>query len=367
MKHLKEKIPSLKAARNELSSASLVLDLKTEGRYWRTSKITGLFLIYPENSEVVEEVFLPEKEADEYDLLVDAARRFEGPGALFTYNGDSFALPHLQKKYEAYRLPVPFTRRTSVDLLKKLRTVKDLLGLPSRKLSDIAYFLANAGCSVFLSPDCLMTSGKCPPSCASAADTSADTCVYSSNVSAPALSSGFQMPIASPDSSVFADDARRVFAALAFLPVLRFLEGGFSVQKAIFEDALLLSLTPNDALPFPFSVTFERIVLSANEHASTLLLPVENGSVRFYYPDYKNYDYLPAEGYAVHKSVSAYVAKDRKQPATPETSFAFISVNSLLENPKNLKTLAKNAISFLFFFSCSSPKRTEEYAPQSLL
>lgn len=356
MKHYKERIPSLQSASKEFGASDIVLDLQTEGRFWRTSRITGLYLIYMEESAPVEEVFLPERESDEYDLLVEAAKRLEGPGALISYNGDSFALPHLRKKYEAYRLPVPFSRRTSVDLYQKLRLIPKLFALPSRKLAALTSFLTNANCRAAEAPEKPASSQDSSPTLPANAvfqksGYSSDDARHIAENLSDSQDSHPTLPAnaASPASGVFSDDARRIFAALSFLPVLRFLEGGFLVDAAIreSENALRLFLQPGDPLPFPFSMTFENISLEAGETKASLLLPVENGSIRFYYPDYKNYDYLPAEGYAIHKSVSAFVSKERKQPAAPETCFVPVAVTTLLEDPKRQKTAAKNAISLI--------------------
>ena len=324
MQHFLEPLPAFPAAEAELSENDLVLDLLTEGRFWRTSKLKGLFLLYRGDRGLVEEVFLPEKETDEYDLLVEAAPRLEGPGALITYNGDSFDLPHPRKKYEAYRLPVPFSRRTSVDLFQKLRPLQGILGLPSRKLADLAEYLANA----------------------------------------------------LPPKDFYTNDARHAFAALSLLPVLRFLEGAFAVDELHAEnETLILRLRPSDPLPIPLTLQSEGICLSANAgtatlpppengesiclsakiDSATLQLPLSNGFVRNYFPDYKNYEYLPIEGYAIHKSVAAYVAADRREPATPNTAFALVPANKLLTDAKAAKLVAKNAISAILASPLASP------------
>ena len=334
MKHYKETLPFRALAADELGEKDIILDLKTDGRFWRTSRILGLFLIYRENGGIVEESFLTEKESDEYDLLLDASARLEGPGGLITYNGDSFALPHLRKKYEAYRLPVPFARRTSVDLRKKLRPRKELLGLPSGKLADIAAFLANAAPES--EPADRHLSGN------------ADSSLILTNDSA--CSAGGSGPSPKDTAlSAYASDVRRILAALAFLPVLRFLDGGFRTDSACIENesALLIALIPNTPLPFPLGISAEGILLKGEDREASLRLPLEKGMARRYFPDYKNYAYLPAEGYAVHKSVSSFVAKDRREPATPKTAFSLVPAAKLIENSQALKQVALSSISLL--------------------
>ena len=329
MKHERTILPELPAASAELGGPGIVLDLLTEGRFWRTSKITGLFLIHEDSGNVLEESFTPEKESDEYDLLVEAAKRLEGPGALVTYNGDSFDLPHLRKKYAAYGLPVPFDRRTSLDLYRTLKPLSDICALPSRRLA--AYTSLWTGTRAF--PE--------ESSAAPARDRGipADS---ESKISGVSVSAGpAQLP-----SQYLANDARQTFAALAFLPILRFWGGAFSVfsVERAGENALCLTLHPRDALPIPLSLSAEGISLTARGDLPRLTLSLRNGFVRRYFPDYKNYDYLPAEGYAIHKSVSAYVAAGRKEPAAPETCFALVPAEKLFKDPEAAKAVAKSVL-----------------------
>ncbi len=370
MKHEKILFPPCPAAAAELSGNALVLDLLTEGRFWRTSRITGFFLLYKEAGHIVEESFTPEKESDEYDLLLEAAKRLDGPGALITYNGDSFDLPHLRKKYAAYGLPIPFDRRTSLDLFKTLKPLADVFALPSRKLADFTAFLTQAGALVDASG-----AGKAETASSEKSPDGCPDAYVSAVLPSPAPST------ISPAAFFLENAARQTLACLAFLPVLRFLEGGFSAAAVRYAggSSLDIALSPRSALPFPFTLSMDGLTLTAKAGAlfeavdvtaegvspesplsppakaadAKLTLPVKNGFVRRYFPDYKNYEYLPAEGYAIHKSVSAYVAASRKEPATLETCFVLVPAEKLLKDPEAAKAVAKSALEKL----CSRHKK----------
>ncbi len=66
----------------------------------------------------------------------------------------------------------------------------------------------------------------------------------------------------------------------------------------------------------------QAISIIAENTAGRLFIPVYNGTLRYYFPDYRNYYYLPMEKQAIHKSVAAYVAKEYREPARPENCFA---------------------------------------------
>lgn len=79
-------------------------------------------------------------------------------------------------------------------------------------------------------------------------------------------------------------------------------------------------------LPVPiachgFSEATKQCFLSGRGRTVLIRLPVMEGELKFFYPDYKNYSYLPDEDQAIHKSVAVYVDKSRRMPATAETCY----------------------------------------------
>lgn len=79
-------------------------------------------------------------------------------------------------------------------------------------------------------------------------------------------------------------------------------------------------------LPVPLSChgqkeLLKQCFLSARENTVLLRLPVLEGELKYFYPDYKNYSYLPDEDQAIHKSVAVYVDKSRRMPATAKNCY----------------------------------------------
>ncbi|MBO4324626.1 MAG: ribonuclease H-like domain-containing protein [Lachnospiraceae bacterium] len=63
---------------------------------------------------------------------------------------------------------------------------------------------------------------------------------------------------------------------------------------------------------------FADLLLSGN--TVRLSLPVYSMNAYFYFPNYKDYYYLPYENKAVHKSLASFVEKEYRKPATRETA-----------------------------------------------
>lgn len=51
-------------------------------------------------------------------------------------------------------------------------------------------------------------------------------------------------------------------------------------------------------------------------------IPLYHGELKYFYPNYKDYYYLPAEDMAIHKSVAAYVDKNHRTQATAATCYS---------------------------------------------
>ena len=57
------------------------------------------------------------------------------------------------------------------------------------------------------------------------------------------------------------------------------------------------------------------------ETQGTLQIPILSTTLKHYFPDYRNYYYLPLEDTAIHKSVATYVDSSNKVKATKQTCY----------------------------------------------
>lgn len=84
---------------------------------------------------------------------------------------------------------------------------------------------------------------------------------------------------------------------------------------------LFVRLKLSHSLPAAFSCNGQGCFFSVQQSEGLLKIPVFTGELKYFYPDYKNYSYLPEEDNAIHKSVAIYVDKAHRVPATPETCY----------------------------------------------
>ncbi len=74
-----------------------------------------------------------------------------------------------------------------------------------------------------------------------------------------------------------------------------------------------------DSFPCPGSVLY--CTLAASDTQAVLSIPGFQGELRHFFPNYREYYYLPMEDQAVHKSVGAFVDKEYRIPARPENCY----------------------------------------------
>lgn len=267
------------------------IDIKTTGHFWRTSYITELGLLSFKNDSWQLTRFYCDDEPAEYELLSQLFDLIGDATTLVSFNGTSFTLPFLTKKLRAYKLENHFEVYEHVDFLRQYKVFEAILGLPSAKLSDFNQFF---------------------------------------NLTEP-------------------DDLEILLAITSLDDYIRAFKEKPLRMKAHTEDNVfytsyelshpcLNALSYRDAV---FHVHFEGFKLTA-------ACALNHNQLRLYYTDYENYDFLTAEGYAVHKSVSSFVDKSHKEKATRETCYALIPADdALLGNERRLTQYLISILNYL--------------------
>ena len=116
-----------------------------------------------------------------------------------------------------------------------------------------------------------------------------------------------------------------MFSLLPLGKLKDFLSGSFFVLNS--EEILEPALEGGQkrellfSLDFPFSIPvrltgvtdFFRIAIEGSH--GKLKMPLYQGTLKYFYPDYQNYYYLPYEDEAIHKSVAVYTDPSRRKKA----------------------------------------------------
>jgi hypothetical protein len=112
------------------------------------------------------------------------------------------------------------------------------------------------------------------------------------------------------------------------LPVFSYVEifqGQYSISEtriSSFKDIdgtkqkeLIITLCNDYPVPKRVSYQYKDFYFISNADISTLRIPIYRGELHFFYPNYKDYYYLPQEDMAIHKSVASFVDKEYRENA----------------------------------------------------
>lgn len=247
----------------------------------------------------------------------------QGFCALVHFNGDGFDLPFLLKRCHALGLSHDFGDLESIDLYKRIRPWRKVLGLENLKQKTLEHFLGifredpySGGQLIEVYEDYLLTH---------------ETALYDMLMlhNREDLEG---MPLILPILCYW-DLPRQEF-------VIK--EESVVAQTAISgETAPFLSLTAEFPDPLPAKISWDTPWAScvARDNRLELLIPLADGEFKHFYPDYKDYYYLIYEDQAIHKSVGAFVERGARKRATAQTCFVrqkglFLPQPGLLWSPE---------------------------------
>ena len=236
----------------------LFFDIETTGFSGEYSNLYLVGCVYYEGGRWNLVQWFADTVSAEKEVLVtffEFLRRFP---IVVHFNGDGFDIPYLLKRCRAYDLPYDFSGVTSLDIYKKIRPYRNLLGLESMKQKAIEQFLGVGREDIYSGGQLIE--------------------VYKDY-----LFSHEQVLL---DMLLLhnADDLRGMPGILPILNYPDYLEHGFTLEG--------------------------QELLTRNE-----------GELKYFYPDYKNYYYLIYEDRAIHKSVAEYVDREARIKATAKTCY----------------------------------------------
>ena len=114
------------------------------------------------------------------------------------------------------------------------------------------------------------------------------------------------------------------------------------------QDAVIFYLSAPAVFPFPFSALRSGIFLHANGTKALLKIPLRSGTLPYYYPDYQNYWYFPAEDTAIHRSLAQYADKNHRIKATKDTAYTRIPADAVRTwSSRELTDYCRNLLQYL--------------------
>ena len=225
---------------------------------------------------------------------------------LVHFNGTTFDLPFLRERAARYHTPVSGREPESLDIYRKVKPLKTILGLPDCRQKTLEAFLGN-------DREDLYDGGQ--------------------------LINFYWQYLRTGEASLYEalllhneEDVKGLPALLALFSYEDFFCGGFHVQAeelshyrtADGTEARELFVTCKCdcfSLPIPCSFSVGDCRLVCRGDMLIFRLPLFEGTLRYFFSNYCDYYYLPLEDRAIHKSVAAFVEKTHRRKATAKTCY----------------------------------------------
>lgn len=271
---------------------ALFFDIETTGFSAGKSK---LYLIgcasIKDNMLYFKQWFLDRKTLkDEIQLLEDFFNYAKQFDTLIHYNGDGFDLPFLNQKAIQFQIENPLQQLKSLDLYKIVQPYKDLFHTENLKLKTMEQFLG------IVRKD-TMDGGKLIK-------------VYHTYIeSIDSITKNGLLPI------LLLHNKEDILNLPKLLPLLHYdfkTNGKITIENFDLcnEKEVVFHLHLKYSLPKRISKGYKNMIFTAFKEKATLKVPIYKGTLKYFFPNYKEYYYLPLEDTAIHKSVAYYVDKE---------------------------------------------------------
>lgn len=283
----------------------LFLDIETTGF---TASGSSLYLIgcafFAEGNWKIKQWFAQSVE-EEPELLKAFFSFAENYSFLIHFNGNNFDLPYLKQKIKAYNLPYSFGKFEGIDIYRRIAPYKNFLKLPNCKQKTIEYFLGVSREDTFNGGELIG--------------------IYNDYLSSHDYSLYHTLLLHNSDD---------MKGMLEILPILSYYDlfncnvKARKVQANYYNDIhgiprkeLLMKLVFSSPLPIPVTTMAKGCHFKGEGHEGTLIIPIYEEELKYFYSNYKDYYYLPTEDAAMHKSIAAFVDKEYREQATAASCY----------------------------------------------
>ena len=224
------------------------------------------------------------------------------------YNGSTFDVPYLTKKYVYHRITDPFLKLESLDLYREVSSFcrkhktekgsQNVFGTENLKLTTVEKIVGFDRGQDFSGKECID--------------------IYTTYMQEKFAHNEENM--ASLRSSLMSHNRDDLIGTIlsSFMLTYTNYKPNSPILTLTDDTAILNDSLPN-GLRYPVTITYDHVRMSGDE--VTIRIPLFKGTLYHYYKDYKNYYYLPEEDEAIHKSVGGYVDKEHRVQATAETCY----------------------------------------------
>lgn len=291
----------------------LFLDIETTGFTARTSYLYMIGCAYCKEDTWHVIQWMAERYEEEIAILTAFFQFAADYSFLVHFNGNNFDIPFLSQKCEELSLPYNFDQFTGLDIFRRVSPYKYFLKLPNCRQKTIEQFLGIAREDKYSGGELIQ--------------------IYHGYVDNQDEESASLLLLHN------ADDMKGM---LRILPILSYDDlftkpvRAKKVQANYYKDVngntrkeLIMTLALESPLPKPVMAHASECFFRGEGFAAEIKVPILEEELKYFYSNYRDYYYLPAEDIALHKSVAGFVEKEYRLQATAANCYTRKMANYL--------------------------------------
>ena len=285
----------------------LFFDIETTGFQAEVSSLYLIGVMYFEHNAFHIVQYFADDYQCEQELLEAFLSLLVTKKVLIHFNGTGFDLPYLHKKCKQCSMDKDFTTALSqcqsIDLYKKITPYKEAFQLPNYKQKTVEQFLQIPRNDTYSGGELIEVYGQYLKK----------KFAYEDNTKELHL--------------LLLHNKEDVLGMLQLVQLFYYLDvfeeplpiTQFEISQT--SDALTLSYTNKDAYRSSVHFKTNQFDLRIEHGTLTITIPMVERELKYFYPNHKDYYYLPKEDQAVHKSVAEYVDKEYREKAKASTCY----------------------------------------------
>lgn len=279
---------------------TLFFDIETTGFSTKNTKLYLIGCLYYDKSTKTffTKQFFAKNFNDEPELLVAFFEFIKDFSFIVHYNGQGFDIPYMEAKCISYNLNHSFDKFTSIDLYKLISPIKHILKLENAKQKTVEYFLDIDREDKFSGKDLINIYLE-----------------YTKNESNEL------------HDLLLLHNYEDIIGMVGLLPIInysRIFENDYEVIDVKYDEYVtnekpyreaIIECKLNYNIPKRISFGDSTFYFTAFNNTIKFKISIYDGGLKYFYPNYKDYYYLPMEDCSIHKSVAFYVDKNFRTKA----------------------------------------------------
>lgn len=280
---------------------AVFFDIETTGLHHKYSYLYLIGILYQNESGWQLRQWFGAKPTDEPEILNAFINFIKPTNHLIHYNGGSFDLPYVRSRCAFYGIDTtPLDAIASLDLYRCIKPYQKKLGLDKLTQKSVEEFIGATRTDMY--------SGK------ELIDIYKEYLQTGDKILLNHLLLHNQEDVANMSTLI----------SLMAYPFL--FDGHYEITDVtLAANAFIVDLKLEYPIVHKLTYTSEIYSIALNHDTAKIKVPLYHGTLKHFYPNHKDYYYLPAEDKSIHKSVATYVDKEHRTPANAENCYQKIT------------------------------------------